>query len=117
MDYLKVSREIYQWIFRLGRPLESEGANCAHDPAFLSCANKMMTYLLEVDGRAQDRGIRPHRLKLTTIPSLMTEVTNGQANSSQLAIRANYRDVAAQDMDKVYSRNIAQKQLSVSDIA
>ena len=36
---------------------------------------------------------------------------------SQLSIRGNYRDVAAHDMAKSYSRNIAHRQLFVSDFA
>ena len=37
--------------FWLGRPLEDEGENVAPDPAFWYGSNKMVTYLLEVDGR------------------------------------------------------------------
>ena len=47
----------------------------------------------------------------------MTEVGKGQPNLSQLAIQGNYRAVDAQDMDKVYSRNIAKQQLFASKFA
>ena len=67
----------------------------------------MMTYLVEVDGRPQGRGIRPCSLKVTTISALMAEANKGQSNSPQLAIQGNYRALAAQDKAKAYSRNIA----------
>ena len=101
--------------FRLGPPLESEGG-FAPPHAFWSCANKMMGYLLEADAHPEGGGIRPNILKVTAIPAL-TEVAKGQPNLSKLAIRGNYRDVAAQIMDTVYSRNIAHQKLSVSDFA
>ena len=47
----------------------------------------------------------------------MTEVAKGPSNLSQLAIRGNYRDFAAQDTDKVYSRNMAHRQIPASDFA
>ena len=77
----------------------------------------MMDYLLEVADRPEGHGIRPRSLKVTTISALMTVVAKCQENLAKLAIRGNYRAVAAQDMDKVYSRNIEQQQLSVSDFA
>ena len=40
----------------------------------------------------------------------MTEVFKGQSNLSQLEIRGNYRAVAAHDMAKVYSRNLAHRE-------
>ena len=95
---------------RLGRPLEHEG-DFAPAPAFWSCANKMMAYLLAVAEHPEGRGIRPHSIKATTISALMTEVAKGQVNLAQLAIRGNYRGVAAQDMPTGYSRNIARRQL------
>ena len=75
-----------------------------------------MTYLLSVDGRPGVSEL-DHILKATTIFSLTTEVAKGQANFPQLAIKGNYRAVAAQEVDKVYSRNIAHRHLSVSDFA
>ena len=77
----------------------------------------MMAYLLEVGGSLDGHGVRPRSLKVATISALMAGVGKRQDNLSQLAIRGNYRAVAAQDMDKVYSRNIEQQQLSVSDFA
>ena len=47
----------------------------------------------------------------------MTEVGKGQGNLSQLAIRGNYRAATAQDMSKVYSRNISHRQLFASKFA
>ena len=47
----------------------------------------------------------------------MTEVAKGPSNLAQWAIRGNYRAVAAQAVDKAYSRNIAHRELSVSDFA
>ena len=47
----------------------------------------------------------------------MTEVAKGRANLSQLAIQGNYREVAARDMAKVYSRNSAQRQIFVPKFA
>ena len=47
----------------------------------------------------------------------MTEVEKAQSNLLQLPIRGNYRDVAAQDMTKVYSRNIAHRKLPLSYFA
>ena len=43
----------------------------------------------------------------------MTEVVKGHANLSQLAIRWYYRAVAAHGVGKMYSRNVAQQQLSL----
>ena len=77
----------------------------------------MVTYLLELAGRPKSRGIGPESLKVATISVLMAEVARCQSDSSQLAIRGNYRTVAAQDLAKVYSRNIAQHQRRVSDFA
>ena len=77
----------------------------------------MKTYILEVDGRPQCHGIRPRSLKVATISALMAEVTKGQSNLPQLAIQGNYRADAAHGMAKRYSRNIARRQLFVSDVA
>ena len=74
-----------------------------------------MAYLLEVAEGPGRRGIRPRSLKVATISALMTEAAKGQANLPKLAIQGNYRAVAAQDMAKVYSRNIAH-QLFVPDL-
>ena len=76
-----------------------------HAPAFWSCANKMVTYLLEAATRPESHGIRPHSLKVTTIHGLMTEVGKGHSDISQLAIQGNYKGVAAQYVDRCYSRN------------
>ena len=76
-----------------------------------------MIYLLELVGHPKGHGIRPNSFKVTTISVLMTESALGQANLSQLAIQGYYRAATAQDMAKVYSRNLARQQLSVSDFA
>ena len=47
----------------------------------------------------------------------MTEVTIGRTNLPQLAIQGNYRVATAQDMARVYSRNIAQQQLFLSEFS
>ena len=47
----------------------------------------------------------------------MVEVTKGQSNPPQLEILGNYRAVTAHDMDYVYSRNIAQLQLTAPNFA
>ena len=104
----------YFWICR---PLiyESELGTFNQAPAFWYCANKMMTYLLEIAWHPECRGIGPRSLKVATTPSIMTDVPKGQANLSQLSIRGNYRGVASRDMDKVYPRNIAQRGISASE--
>ena len=76
-----------------------------------------MAYILEVGERPDGHGIRPRIVEVRTIPRLMIEVAKDKPNLSQLAIRGNYRAVAAHDMARAYSRNIAQQQLSVSDFA
>ena len=60
----------------IGQPLftESETGFFNQAPAFWSCGNKMMTFRLYLAGRPDDHGIRPHSLKVATIPTLMTEV-------------------------------------------
>ena len=105
--------------FWIGRPLEyeSELGTLNQPHAFWYRDNKMMTYLLEVDGLPEGHGIRPHSLKVATISALMADVAKGQANLSQLASQWNYMDVAAQDMDKAYSRNIAHRRLPASNFA
>ena len=40
-----------------------------------------------------------------------------KANLAQLAAQGNYRAATAQDMEKVYSRNLAQQQIPVSKLA
>ena len=47
----------------------------------------------------------------------MAEVANGQANLAQFAIQGNYRAATAQDMAKVYSRNLEQQKLPVCAFA
>ena len=74
-----------------------------------------MTYLLDLVGRHKGHGVRHRILKVTTIPRLMTEVVEAHANFPQLATRGNNRAVAAQDTDAIYSRNVAQHQISVSN--
>ena len=80
-------------------------------PALWSCADKMMTCLFFQAGRPDGRGIRPRSLNVATISVSMTEVIKGRANLSQLAIQGNYRAAAARDMAKVYSRNLAHRQI------
>ena len=87
--------------FWIGHPLfmESEMGFFNQSPAFWSCADKMMTLLLErADFLEEDHGIRPHSLKVTTISSLMGEIIQGRANLAQLAVQRNYRALTAQDM-------------------
>ena len=105
--------------FWIGQPLdyESELGTSNHVPACRSCGNKVMTYLLEVTGYPEGHGVRPRSLKDTTISALMMAVARGQANLSQVAIRGDYKAVAAQDMAKVYPRNIEQRKLSVPNFA
>ena len=75
----------------------------------------MMSVLLSLADLHGDHGIRPRSLKVTTIAVLMGEIVKGKANLPQLAARGNYRAVDAQDMGKVYSRNLAQRQISVAE--
>ena len=98
--------------FSICHPLvsESELGFPNQVPAFWPCANKMMSILLFLAERREDRGIRPHSLKATTIDVIMGEIVKGKANLSQLAAQGNYRAATAQDMGKVYSRNLAQPQ-------
>ena len=77
----------------------------------------MMILLLERAAFREANGIRPHSLKVTTISALMGGIAKGKANLAQLASQGNYREVTAQDMGKVYSRNLAQKQLFGSKFA
>ena len=65
----------------------------------------------------EERGIRPHSLEVTTISALMGEIVKGKGNLSQLSVRGNYRAVAAQEMGKIYSRNLPQHRLFVSKYA
>ena len=76
-----------------------------------------MTYLLFLEGHQDGHGLRPRSLKFATISTLTGEVTRGRENLSRLAIRCNYRAFAAQDADKVYSRNSAQRQIFVPKFA
>ena len=105
--------------FRIARPLviESELGFPNQVPAFWSCANKVMTCLLFQARHTDGHGVRPHSLMVTTIFTLMTEVIKGNANLSQLATQGDYLHVAAQDMAKAYSRNLAHRQIFVSHSA
>ena len=76
-----------------------------------------MTVLLDLADSHEDRGIRPHSLKVTTIAALMGEIVKGKANLAQLAAQGNYRAVTAQDMGKVYSRNSPHRGISFSKLA
>ena len=106
----------YFWI---GQPIISESEICFpnQDHAFWSCANKMVNILLLLSAYKEDHGIRPHSLKVTTISTLMDEIDKGNENLSHLATQGNYRAAAVQDMGEVYSRNLAQHQISVSELA
>ena len=75
-----------------------------------------MTYLVDLVGRPKGHGVRPHSLKVPTIP-LMTAVIKGQGNSPQLSIQWNYRAVTAHDVGNIYSRNVAHQRIFVSDLA
>ena len=76
----------------------------------------MVDYLSDIAGHPKVHGIRPHSLKVTTIATLMEEIT-GRSNFPQLATRGNYRAVAPHDMGKTYYRNVARQQLIVSNFA
>ena len=76
-----------------------------------------MMCLLFQEVHTGGHGIRPHSLKVTTISTFLTEIAKGIANLPQLAIQGNYRAVAAQDMAKVYSRNLANRQIFVTRLA
>ena len=47
----------------------------------------------------------------------MKEFAKGTSDLSQLSIHGNYRAVAAQDVEDVYSRNVARKHIFVSKFA
>ena len=102
--------------FWIGQPfvLESEIGFPNQAPAFCPCPNRMMTVPLDLAEFHDDRGIRHHSLKVTTISAIMGEISKGNANLAQLAVQGNYRAGAAQDMEKVYSRNLAQRQIFVA---
>ena len=76
-----------------------------------------MTFLLERADFFEEHGIRPHSLKVTTISALMGEIAKGKGNLAQLSVQGNYRAATAQEMGKIYSRNIANQQLFVSKYA
>ena len=57
----------------------------------------------------------PSRLKAETISALMTAVAKGHANSTQLATQGNYRGAPAHYAAKIYSRNIAHRQITASN--
>ena len=76
-----------------------------------------MAYLLDLAGHPEGRCIMPHSLNATAISSLMTEVVKGNPNLPQLAIIGNYRAGAPQDVCNIYSRNVANQHLSVSNFA
>ena len=76
-----------------------------------------MTILLERENYLEEHSIRPRSLKVTTISALSTEIVKGNANLAQLSAQGNYRSATAQDMGKIYSRNIAQQQPFVSKFA
>ena len=98
--------------------MESEMGYFSQAPAFWSCADKMKAFLLErADFLEEYHGIWPHSLKVTTISALMGEIAQLKANLAQLAVRGNYRALSAPDMEKTYSRNLAQRLISVSNFA
>ena len=103
--------------FRICRPLESEGKNFTPCPLFWVCTDKMMTYLLHLLGRPEGHGIRPRSLKAATISAPTIEEAQCRSDLSQLAIRGNYRSVDAKAMAKVYSTNLANRQLPASIFA
>ena len=76
-----------------------------------------MTTPLEKANYLEEHSIRPHSLKVTAISALATEIVKGNANLAQLSVQGNYRAATAQDMRKIYSRNIAQQQLFASKFA
>ena len=77
----------------------------------------MMTCLLLLSDHKDDHVVRPHSLKVTTISAIMEEIVKGSANLPHLAIQGNCRAAAAQNMGKVYSRNLAQRGIFVSKLA
>ena len=77
----------------------------------------MMNLLLFQAGIPDGHAVRQRSLKVATISASMTEVAKGRANLSQLAIQGNYREVAARDMAKVYSRNSARRPIFAAHFA
>ena len=47
----------------------------------------------------------------------MGDIAKGKANLPQSAAQGNYRAVTAQEMGRVYSRNLAQRQIAFSNSA
>ena len=76
-----------------------------------------MTCLLLLSDHKDDHVVRPHSLKVTTISAIMEEIVKGSANLPHLAIQGNCRAAAAQNMGKVYSRNLAQRGIFASKFA
>ena len=52
-------------------------------------------------------------MEVPTISPRMADVVRGNANLSQLAIQWPYRAVNAQDMARIYSRDVARRRLCV----
>ena len=75
-----------------------------------------MTRLLFLADRKDGRAIRRRSLKVTTTSTRSAEITKGDANFPHLSIQGNCRAVAAQGSDKVYSRNLARRHISVSNL-
>ena len=105
--------------FWIGEPLVIGSELCFPNqaPAFWSREDKVLSCLLFQEGRPEGHVERPRNLKVTTISTLMTEVIKGHANLSHLAIQGNYREVTAQNVNKVYPRNLAHRQISASRFA
>ena len=97
--------------FRIGRSDESTCCLFPSIPSFWKCASEVIHALLPNASRPGGRDIGHRSLKVTAISVLMAEVAKENANFPQLAARGNYRENAAQDMDKIYSRQTTQEHL------
>ena len=86
-------------------------------PAFWSCVDKVVTSLLTMANLPERHGVRPRSLNVTMISALIPEVITGNANSAQIAIQGNYRDIATHDMTEIYPRGVAHQRLSASNFA
>ena len=86
----------YRKDFWICQPLEADGMRFAAFAASRPCANRMLTYLLDLVGHPKGHGARPLILKGATISPLMGDVVKGHANSPPLATPCEYSEVSAQ---------------------
>ena len=66
--------------FWTGQPLESGNKGANSVPAFWSCANKMMAYLLDLSSPPKGLRIGPRSLKVAAIFAIIGEVANAHSN-------------------------------------